>query len=109
MIRPGTLILAACGFCLISAGIVHPWQAAAQQPLDAGNPNAPVPVLSDTPEFCTLLEQRIMRWPEQPAEVRRLTVQGRLLCDHGQVRQGIASLRHALLMLKHKDTLLVQP
>jgi hypothetical protein len=41
--------------------------------------------------------------------VKRLVVQGRLLCDHGQVRQGLANLRRALLILKHKETVLVQP
>jgi hypothetical protein len=109
MIRPGSLFLAACGFFLIAVGVSRPWQAAAQQKFEVGSPNSPMPVLSDTPEYCGVLEQRILQWPEQPPEVKRLLLQGRLLCDHGQVRQGLASLRHALLILKHKDSLIVQP
>jgi hypothetical protein len=109
MTRPASLLLAAFGFGLIAVGATRPWQAAAQQPIGADAPNAPMPVLSDTLEYCGVLERRILRESVQPADVQRLLVEGHRQCDHGEVRQGIANLRRALLILKHKGTVLVQP
>jgi hypothetical protein len=61
----------------------------------------PVSVITDTWEYCSQLEARIAQRPNHPGEVRRLELEGRRMCDHGDVRGGIARLRQALVLLKH--------
>jgi hypothetical protein len=76
---------------------------------DFGERDAPMPVLSDTPEYCATLENRVRRQRNRPPEVEELLREGHLLCDHGQVREGIAQLRRALLMLKQRGPVLIMP
>jgi hypothetical protein len=61
-------------------------------------PGPPMPVLSDTAEYCAQLEHRIVAGPARSAEVRRLVSKGHQLCDHGQVRRGLSYMRRALIM-----------
>jgi len=104
MMRPlPNLILAVCVVLgPVAAG--RRWPALAQAPAQ----NAPMTVLSDTPEYCVQLEMRVQALPNRTQEVRRLEHEGHQLCDHGQVRLGIAHLRHALMMMKH-PVLVAQP
>ena len=99
MMRLLPIVLAAMGLCVFLA--FSGGKLRAQE--------APMPVLSDTPEYCVLLEEKIAAHPNKQPEVRHLVREGHLLCDHGQVREGIAHLRRALLMLKHKTPVLVMP
>jgi hypothetical protein len=69
----------------------------------------PMQVLGDTPEYCAQLERIIARQPNRPAEVRELVKEGHQMCDHGQVRIGILYMRRALMILRHKPLILVQP
>ena len=61
-------------------------------------PAAPMPVMSDTAEYCVQLEHRIAIQPVRSAEVRKLVSTGHQLCDHGQVRRGVSYMRRALIM-----------
>ena len=56
-------------------------------------------VTTDTPEYCLHLLERLRqiehsRPPTQ--EVSFLSDQGKLMCDHGQIRAGITRLRRLL-------------
>jgi hypothetical protein len=102
MIRHGVLSLGvAAGLCLVPGGR---WQARAQMA-----PAAPMPILSDTPEYCVQLEHRIRQQGNLPPEVRQLVREGHQQCDHGQVRLGIAHLRRAIMILKQRAVLLPPP
>jgi len=62
---------------------------------------SPVVVITDTWEYCGQLEARIAQRPNRPPAVKRLELEGRRMCDHGDVHGGITRLRQALMMLKH--------
>lgn len=59
-------------------------------------------VTTDTPEYCLHLLQRL-RQIEQgrppPKEVSYLSDEGKLMCDHGQIRAGITRLRRAMQIM----------
>jgi hypothetical protein len=77
---------------------------AAASPMLAGDVRAqerPVIVLTDTMEYCEQLQHRLLAHPPWPLEVTKLYNEGRMLCDHGEVRGGINRLRQALRMLNH--------
>ena len=107
------------GLCAIALGAFaasRPLLAAAAQPLwaweeahQAGEQDVPMPVTTDTPEYCTHLEVTVMSHPNPPPDVKHLLLEGHLLCDHGQVREGIAHLRRALLILKHQGSATLVP
>ena len=65
---------------------------------DVETPGPPMPVMSDTAEYCAQLEHRIAALPVRSAEVRRLVSKGHQFCDHGQVRRGVSYMRRALIM-----------
>jgi hypothetical protein len=105
MIRPVPLLLLMGCLALAQAGRGRAWQASAQTPqfgATMGGQGAPMAVTTDTPEYCAVLEHRIMEQPSRPAEVRQLMREGHQLCDHGQVRMGISHLRRALVLMKRK-------
>jgi len=63
-------------------------------------------VTTDTPEYCLHLLDRVSSMVNvaavpPPSEVTDLTTEGQRMCDHGQLRGGIARLRRALLLLQH--------
>jgi hypothetical protein len=62
----------------------------------------PVRVLSDTVEYCTHLQQLIQERLARPPDVNKLFADGRRMCEHGEVRRGVARLRSALWLLNHR-------
>jgi hypothetical protein len=63
-------------------------------------------VTTDTPEYCLQLLDRVSAMVNvasapPPSEVTSLSTEGQRMCDHGQLRGGIARLRRALLLLQH--------
>lgn len=58
-------------------------------------------VLTDTLDYCDQLQNRLRACPLHTAEVAQLLKQGRQMCDHGEVRGGIAVLRRAVMLQKH--------
>ena len=63
---------------------------------------APVAVLTDTAAYCVQLQRLILERPIRPPDINRLLVEGRRMCDHGEVRPGILRLRRALWMMHHR-------
>ena len=61
---------------------------------------APMPVLTDTAEYCDQLQARVNNCAVHPTEVKTLVREGRQMCDHGEIRGGIARLRRALMIEK---------
>lgn len=57
---------------------------------------------TDTPEFChhllKRLEQAEQAHPPSPV-VLALSGEGRMMCDHGEVRRGVHRLRRAMRMV----------
>jgi hypothetical protein len=67
----------------------------------ADEDDPPVVVLTDTIDYCDQLQKRIEDHKVVPPEARRLFIEGRQMCDHGEVRAGINRLRRALRILNH--------
>jgi hypothetical protein len=61
----------------------------------------PMPVLSDTEAYCDQLQARAVTCLARHPELQRLVDEGRQMCDHGQIRGGIARLRRALNLAAH--------
>jgi hypothetical protein len=80
---------AAC--CAVVAGSA----AYAQEP-------PPAMVLTDTVEYCTHLQHLILDRPVRPPDVTRLLIEGRRMCEHGEVRRGVSRLRSAIWLLHHR-------
>ena len=59
----------------------------------------PMTITTDTMEYCITLADR-MAEGEMPPHARLLWRNGRAMCEHGQVRDGLARLRRAMLMIK---------
>jgi len=90
--------LAAGAATLLLVGLVVVTDAPAQ--------TAPMPVLTDTPQYCVELsaeveEERQALVSPAPAEVEELAEEGRQLCAMGETRGGIDRLRRAMVLL-HK-------
>jgi hypothetical protein len=67
---------------------------------------APLQVMTDTPEYCVTLRERLDRMPADAptvvlSEVRDLETEGRRLCDSGETRGGILRMRRALMLMMH--------
>jgi hypothetical protein len=62
----------------------------------------PVAVLTDTVEYCGQLQRMILKRPNRPPDINKLLAEGQRMCDHGEVRPGIARLRRALWLLHHR-------
>ncbi len=60
----------------------------------------PMPVTTDTAEYCITLADRMDAQGEMPPHARLLWASGRELCQHGHVRGGLIHLRRAMLMLR---------
>jgi len=97
---------------LATAFLAHPCvgnaaragQQTQDQPTEQTAPDEsrPMPVTTDSPEFCgTLLRAIDSKTAEQPlpANVMDLRQEGIGLCQHGKVRMGIVRLRRALMAL----------
>jgi hypothetical protein len=64
----------------------------------------PQRVISDTPEYCLQLLDRVSELVRiasapPPEEVNLLSTEGQRMCDQGQTRGGIVRLRRALMLL----------
>ena len=59
----------------------------------------PMTITTDTMEYCITLADR-MAETDMPPHARLLWRNGRAMCEHGQVRDGLARLRRAMLMIK---------
>jgi len=59
-------------------------------------------VTTDTPEYCLHLLQRLRQIEQTrpaPKDVSYLSDEGKLMCDHGQIRAGITRLRRAMQIM----------
>ncbi len=67
-------------------------------------PVEPLPVTTDTPEYCNTLAGRIAAeqstHPSPPPEVQQLAQEGQRMCDTGLVRARLLRLRRAWLILE---------
>ncbi len=86
----------AAGAATLLVGLAVVTNASAQE--------APMPVLTDTPQYCVELsaeveEERQALLSPAPAEVEALAQEGRQLCAMGQIRGGIVRLRRAMVLL----------
>ena len=111
---PTLLLMAGVGLVPAAAGrsgLAHgqTGTTAGAAPTVAEDDAHPMQVLGDTPEYCAQLERIIARQPKRPAEVRAMVAEGHQMCDHGQVRVGIMYMRRALMILRHKPLIMVQP
>ncbi len=66
----------------------------------------PQRVISDTPEYCLHLRDRVSEMARvaatpPPQEVTFLTSEGQRMCNQGQTRGGILRLRRALMLMMH--------
>ena len=96
--RAGSLAGMAVGLGLAMMG-VDTGQVAGQ--------TAPQPVISDTPEYCLRLLDRVselvrVAHAPPPEEVASLSTEGQRMCDQGQTRGGILRLRRALMLMMHQ-------
>jgi hypothetical protein len=67
----------------------------------------PQRVISDTPEYCLRLLDRVselvrLASAPPPREVTSLSSEGQRMCDQGQTRGGILRLRRALMLMVHQ-------
>jgi hypothetical protein len=69
-----------------------------------GEEPPPAVILTDTEEYCDHLQHLIGDRAAHVTEAHRLFVEGRRMCDHGEVRAGIARLRQALILVRHHPT-----
>ncbi len=60
----------------------------------------PMMITTDTMEYCISLADRMASEGEMPPHARVLWRNGRAMCEHGRVRDGLARLRRAMLMIK---------
>jgi hypothetical protein len=58
----------------------------------------PMMITSDTPEYCEQLQARVAQFGFGDPDVQRLVTEGKRMCDHGEIRGGIARMRRALMM-----------
>jgi hypothetical protein len=89
--------LLAALFLLAGAGIAtaQPWESPARPPM---------PLMTDTPEYCFYLAGRFMtlqRTVANPSsDARVLAFEGRRMCEQGLVIPGIKRVRRALMILR---------
>ncbi len=62
--------------------------------------DGPIPVTTDTAEYCIELADRLAEQPDMPPHAQLLWQSGRNMCEHGHVRGGLARLRRAMLMVR---------
>ena len=91
---------AAIGICVSTAPL-------GQVGFRQGGGQGPVEQLTTaTPEFCEHLASRLLGagradWPPKP--VLALAGEGRMMCEHGEVRRGVHRLRRAMHLLLEGD------
>jgi hypothetical protein len=55
-------------------------------------------ITTDTLEYCVSLQHMVVQRGSRLPDVQRLLVEGRRMCDHGEIRVGIARLRQAMIL-----------
>ena len=65
--------------------------------------DAPVPVTTDTADYCAMLAAKIDQDTDASFDVIAMAAQGKSLCAKGNIRAGIARLRRALLAIRDED------
>jgi hypothetical protein len=100
-----SMMLRAGSFCavLLSAGGAYLSVQVADEK------TRPEPVITDTPQYCLQLLDRVSRLVRiapspPPEEVASLSTEGRRMCDQGQVRGGILRLRRALMLMRQQES-----
>lgn len=87
---------------LLLPGAFAPAAAQVRDPVQVRVPT----VISDTPEYCGVLKNRIDGLAQEtpgamPAEVAELSMEGERMCEHGHIRGGLLRLRRAIAILRH--------
>ncbi len=62
----------------------------------------PMAVTSDTADYCATLARLVGQAPSPTADARRLLADGQDMCARGKIRGGIARLRRALIIERHR-------
>ena len=62
-------------------------------------PDDPMPITTDTPEYCLSLAEHMREKGEMPEHALRLWQRGRAMCLQGHIRGGLARLRRANLVI----------
>ena len=57
-------------------------------------------ITTDTPEYCIGLADRMAAQGDMPPHARALWRTGRRMCEQGDVLQGLARIRHAMMMVR---------
>ncbi len=60
----------------------------------------PMTVTTDTPEYCLSLADQMQTQGPMSANAYTLWQDGRLLCEHGHIRRGLARLRRAMMVIR---------
>ena len=64
----------------------------------AAGADGPMPITTDTPDYCLSLARRVESAPDMPQQARMLWQEGRDMCQRGHIRGGLARLRRAMLI-----------
>jgi hypothetical protein len=88
----------------VSIGATTVWLGA--MPVASQSP--PQQVITDTPEYCLHLLDRVSELARvaatpPPQEVTYLSSEGQRMCHQGQTRGGILRLRQALMLMMRQD------
>jgi hypothetical protein len=67
-----------------------------------GQEQPPIPLTSDTAQYCAQLAQQIADRHSMLPDVAHLLADGRDMCEQGAVRSGLRRLRRALVILDRK-------
>jgi hypothetical protein len=62
-------------------------------------------ITTDTLEYCVNLQQMVVQRGSRLPDVKHLLVEGKRMCDHGEIRAGISRLRQALILSRHHPPL----
>ncbi len=67
-------------------------------PLAVLRADDPMPVTTDTPDYCLSLARRMEATGSMPPQIRVLWEEGRDMCLRGHIRGGLARLRRAMMI-----------
>ncbi len=60
-------------------------------------------ITSDTPAYCAKLARQMNALSYMPPHARTLRAEGQAMCEHGQVRAGLARLRRAMVIVHSEN------
>ncbi len=61
-------------------------------------------ITTDTLDYCAKLERKMDSLANVPPHAQALRMQGQTMCEHGQIRAGLARLRRAVIMSRNGDS-----